>query len=110
MLAWLQNMGHAASHGIPPVTTAPDTHDDLRKRHKRYDDTAQTQVIRESRLKPKKAKSAEPALAPIVEPANAALYLDSPQDEEALMALIQRQDDEILAQIDLATHLLRTLH
>lgn len=93
----------------PPVIVTTDTHDGLPKRHKRkHDDTAQTQVIRESRLKPKKAKA--PATVEAPKPLFVNVVADTLEDEEALMALIQRQDDEMLEQIELATHLLRTLH
>lgn len=95
--------------GDQPVTG--DTHDGLPRRKRHYDDSAQTQVIRESALRPKKARPAKPdESAAITEPHKPSLVTDSPEDEESLLALIEIQDDEMFKQIELATHLLRTLH
>lgn len=93
-----------ASGGDQPLTS--DTHDGFAKKRPRFDDSAQTQVIRESRLKPKKAKSA-PVID--VEPPTLA-YIENPEDEEELLALLQDQEEQLISTIELATHLLRTLH
>lgn len=88
--------------------TNADTHDGGRKK-RRYDDSAQTQVIRESALRPKKL-SAKSVQAPAPKPVQPVVMTDAPEDEESLLALVELQDDEIFKQIELATHLLRTLH
>lgn len=95
--------------GDQPVSA--DTHDPLPKRRKRqFDDGAQTQVIRESQLKPKKAKAVTTAIREIADPQELPAYIENPEDEDELLALIQDQDEQLISTIELATHLLRTLH
>jgi hypothetical protein len=92
------------------VINAIDTHDGLPKKHKRrYDDTVQTQVTRESQLRPKKAAKAPPAVVEAPKPLFVNAVVDTPEDEEALIQLMAKEDEQILAAIEEASKLLGKL-
>lgn len=83
-----------------------DTHDGGRKRKKRFDDAAQTQVIRESALKPIQRPQKKSAT---VTPAPVTTFDARAEDEELL--LLQLDEDERLNRIlELAASVLQTLH
>lgn len=90
------------------IAITQDTHDPKPwiKRKKRFDDSAQTQVIRESQLKPKKPK--RPAKESTAEPV-APKFDAGPEDEE-IMLLVDDEDARTADLIELATQILRTLH
>lgn len=92
----------------PPVVVNPNDHDGFPKRHRRkkFDDTAQTQVVRESRAKPKKAKAETSEVSNAI----AKVSLDSKDEEEALINLIAREDQQLVDAIDEAAQLLGKLH
>lgn len=91
---------------IAVLPASGDTHDPLPKRRRRFDDSAQTQVIRESQLKPKAKRAKAPvALPERVPPA----LTDSPEDEEMLAKLIAADDAAVTTAIEGALDLLRTL-
>lgn len=90
------------------LPTTQDTHDPKPwiKRKKRFDDSAQTQVIRESQLKPKKPKRQDrvpKAEVPLPK------FDAGPEDEE-IMLLVDDEDARTADLIELATQILRTLH
>lgn len=89
-----------------PAAGGTDTHDGLPKRRKRFNDSAQTQVIRESQLKPKQRKekkSATVVLAP-------APSFDHALEDEELLALQLDEDERLNRILELAASVLKTLH
>lgn len=95
---------------LSPLMDSGDTHDlPLPKRRRRFDDTAQTQVIRESQLKPKKTKKNH-AQQPTQQPSTPEPVKDMPEDEEILAQLVAAEDQAIASTIEEAMTLLKTLH
>lgn len=102
--SWIQTYSDQAPTPPPqPVVVTVDTHDPGLRKRKRFDDSAQTQVIRESQLKPKRPKAPKPeeAQQPIADP---------PSDEEDLALLMSDEDEQLTDLIELAAQILRTLH
>lgn len=96
------NVQITVSLGDQPVT-AVDTHDGLRKRKPKFDDSAQTQVIRESDLKPKQRKARKSATVEPVAP------IPSVTDEDLLLYQML-EDDEVTELLTLTHSLLKGLH
>lgn len=92
-----------------PVVVTTDTHDGLPKRKRKFDDQAQTQVIRESQLRPKKRPADKPSIQEAREPIDAPT-LDTAAEEADLMRLIEHEDETLLDLVESAVELLRTLH
>jgi len=107
-LTGLQAVFSAGTIWVSGADAGGDTHDPgLRKRKKRFDDSAQTQIIRESRLKPKRAKA--PVMESVAEPKPIPPAMDSPEDEEMLATLMAADDSATTALVEEALTLLRTL-
>lgn len=95
---------------LSPIVDGSDTHDlPLPKRRRQYDDSAQTQVIRESQLKPKKIKKTD-ATQPTQPTQPPPMVKDMPEDEEILAQLVAAEDQAIASTIEEAMTLLKTLH
>lgn len=101
--SWIQTYSDQAP--VPSPVTPSDTHDPLPRRRKRFDDSAQTQVIRESRLKPKKIRKTE---VPAEQPAP--IPIDTSAEDEDVSLLLADEDEQLTSLVELATHILRTLH
>ena len=87
---------------MTPSLPAGDTHDPgwpIRK--KRFDDSAQTQVIRESRLKPKKQPKAPESIETVV---------DLSEEDDELTVLMSDEQHQLESLLEAAEHILSTLH